>query len=268
MIRKGEDPFGKNIKREIVRDIITDQIENKKPKHKDKDNSRYKESLKIFYDKYIDDIIGHLKFDKVTKTHVNKILKKIEHLSPERQVLLKVLLYNEFESRFRNREIIENPFYNLDFGKKTKKVKLDIRLNESLESVAKKLYFNIINSSYTTKLLLIINLMCARRVGEIYELVYADIKKDSDGKYFILAHPNITKTSIYEKYPLPNEVVELLPRDISEVKYAKKRLFDFHKNTIYANYNKLIEGSNIEINNNFKITSHDSRNIFISLLVK
>ena len=72
MIRKGEDPFSKNIKKEIVKNIIIEQIANKKPKYEGKDNTKYKKSLEIFYNKYIDDTIGHLKFEKVTKRHVCK----------------------------------------------------------------------------------------------------------------------------------------------------------------------------------------------------
>jgi integrase len=268
LIRSNEDPFSKNITKETVKEIIKEQIANKKAKYAGKDNSKYKESLNIFYDKYIDDVIGHLKFSKIATKHIKKILKNIEHLSNDRQGLLKVILYNEFEVRFRNKEILENPLYSIEFGKKSKKEKLDIRLNESLEEVVQKLYKTIIESDYRTKLLLLINLMCARRIGEVYELTYGDIKKDDKGNFYILAHPHITKTSIYEKYPIPSEVIELLPDDIFNKGSVKKRLFDFHKNTIYLNYKKLIEKSKIDFNNDFKITTHDSRNIFITLLVK
>lgn len=267
-IEEGEDPFSSNVRKETIKDVVIDQIEKKKPKYKGKDNSNYKKSLEVFYYKYIDDVIGHLKFDMIRKNHIDEILKKMKHLSAERQGLLNVLLYNEFEKRFRKRAMEENLLYGLNYGSKVKKVKLDIRLNEKLEQVAQKLYTNIINSSYRTKLLLLINLMCARRIGEIYELKYQDIKIDDNGTYYVLAHPLITKTGIHEKYLLPKEAVELLPEDIHEVKNAKERMFKFHKNTIYLNYNKLIEKSKIKFNNDFKITSHDSRNIFISLLVK
>jgi len=268
MIEEGEDPFSSTIRMETVKDIVINQIENKQPNYKGKDNSAYKTTLEGFYYKYIDDIIGHLKFEKVSVNHINKILKMIKHLSADRQNLLKVLLYNEFEKRFRKKEIQENLLYDINFGSKSKKVKLDIRLNEKLEQVVQKLYTNIINSNYRTKLLLLINLMCARRIGEIHKLKYQDIKINDDGEYYVLAHPLITKTAIYERYPLPKEAVELLPEDIHEVKNSEKRIFMFHKNTIFLNYNKLIEKSKIKFNNNFKITSHDSRNIFISLLVK
>ena len=268
LIRLNEDPFSKNITKETVREIIKDQIASKKAKYTGKDNSNYKISLNIFYDKYIDDVIGHLKFSKVTSKHVNKILKNIEHLSNDRQGLLNVILYKEFETRFRSKEIDENPFYGIEFGKKSKKEKLDIRLNESLEQVAQKLYKNILDSNYKAKVLLLINLMCARRIGEIYDLTYNDIKEDDKGDFYILAHPHITKTSIYEKYPISSEIIELLPNDILDKCNSNKRLFDFHKNTIYLNYNKLIEKSRINFNNDFRITTHDSRNIFITLLVK
>jgi hypothetical protein len=99
-------------------------------------------------------------------------------------------------------------------------------------------------------------------------LRYADIKKDSNGDYFVLAHPHITKTAIYEKYPLPSEVVVLLPDDILDSKLADKKIFNFHKNTIYLHYNKLIANSDMQFNNNFGITTHDHRNIFVSILVK
>jgi len=238
MIRSDEDLFSSNITKVTLKDVISDQIANKKPKYEGKDNSKYKKSLENFYYKYIDAVIGHLKFSKVTKKHVNKIMKNIEHLSSDRQGLLNVILYKEFETRFRNKEINENLLYGIEFGKKNKKEKLDIRVNESLEQVAQKLYKSLLKSNYRTKLILLINLMCARRIGEIYELTYADIKKDTNNNYFVLAHPHITKTGIHEKYLLPKEAVELLPEDIHEIKSAKLREIKFHKNTIYLKKGK------------------------------
>ena len=192
----------------------------------------------------------------------------MNHLSSDRQGLIKVLLYNEFETRFRKREIEENFLYKVNFGPKSKKIKLEIRLNEDIESIAKKLYATIIESSYRTKLLLLINLMCVRRIGEIYDLKYKDINIDDKGNYFVLAYPDITKTGIYEKYPLPKEVIKLLPADILDVSSKDQKLCKFHKNTIYLNYHRLVKDSKIKLNIGFKMTSHDSRNIFITLLVK
>lgn len=268
MIQEGEDPFSSTIRMETVKDILIDQIEKKKSKVNGKDNTPYKKSLEIFYYKYIDDIIGHLKFEKIRKEHITKILNSIDHLSADRQGLIKVLLYNEFETRFRKREIEENFLYKVNFGPKSKKIKLEIRLNEDIENVAKKLYASILESNYRTKLLLLINLMCVRRIGEIHDLQYMNINIDENGRYFVLVNPYITKTGIYEKYPLPKEVVKLLPDDILDKINKEHQLCKFHKNTIYLNYHRLVKDSKIKLNGDFKITSHDNRNIFITLLVK
>ena len=62
MIEEGEDPFSSNTRKETVKDFIINQIENKKPNSKGKNNANYKRSLEVFYYKYLDDVIGHLKF--------------------------------------------------------------------------------------------------------------------------------------------------------------------------------------------------------------
>lgn len=269
MIRRREDPFAKKTKiTETVRSVILAQIEDKKPNVKGKDNLEYKKSLKLFYNLYIDDTIGHLLFENIKMYHINKILKSISHLSNARQKLMNVLLYKEFEARFRKRQMEENYLYDVKFGKDEGKVKLDIRLNENLTNVARKLYQGIMKQEYKAKIALLLSIMCARRSGEILKVKYKDVKEDEDGTFFILVNKFQTKTGIDEKYIIPEEVIDLLPEDVFDESKKEEMLSKFHKNTIFLNYNKMIKKSDIKINDEYNLTSHDNRNLFISLMTE
>ncbi len=268
LLRKGEDPFDKNISKETIKDIILDLIEKKKPKYKEKSNDPYRRNLKLFFLKYVDPVIGHLKFQKVTDKHVDKILKSIDHLSKGRKLFLHILMFHEFENRFRARKIDYNPFFDIDYGQDKTKPSLDIRLNESLESVIKKLYKTTLELKTNQKLLFLISIMCARRVGEIHQLKFKNIKKSKEGLYYVSAEPEITKTGIYEKYPIPKEVIKLLPLEVLEEEYEETPLFNFCRNTIYTHYPKLLRETKISFNNDYSLSTHDHRRIFISLMVK
>lgn len=269
MIRRGEDPFSKNaITTETVKSVILNQINDKKAKVKGKNNSEYRGSLEVFYNLYIDDTIGHLLFENIKEHHINKILKDISELSNGRQKLINVLLYKEFETRFRRKKMEENFLYDVKFGKDEGKTKLDIRLNEDLTNVAKKLYKGIMEQTYKAKIALLLSIMCARRSGEILNVRYKDIKVGEDGEIFILLNKLQTKTGIGEKYIIPEEVIDLLPDCVFEESKKEEMLCQFHKNTIYLNYNKMIEKSKIKINDEYKITSHDNRNLFLSLMTE
>lgn len=269
MIRRGEDPFSKkSIITETVKSVILAQIDDKKPNVKGKDNSEYRGSLRVFYNLYIDDTIGHLLFENIKMHHINKILKNISNLSNGRQKLISVLLYKEFETRFRKRQMEENFLYDVKFGKDEGKTKLDIRLNEDLTSVAKKLYKAIMEQTYKAKIALLLSIMCGRRSGEILTVKNKDVKKDEKGIIFILVNKFHTKTGIDEKYIIPEEVVDLLPSGVFDESTKEELVCQFHKNTIYLNYNKMIEKSDIDIHEEYSLTSHDNRNLFLSLMTQ
>ena len=261
-LRKGNDPFSRanGLK---VKDIVLKSIRDRKS---DKDNTRYKKSLTSFYNLYIHPVIGHLKLDKVNDNHVKKILESIDDLSKTRKLSLNVLMFKIFEDEFRKGNIRSNPFYNLDYGTHNPKASFDIRLNEPMEEVAKKLYRAVLEFPSKHKLILMMSIMLARRMGELHALKCSHIKQYTNGEYYVLATKDITKTGIEEKYPLPQEVIELLPSDILNKEYENEALFPFCYSGIYGKWNQLLKDANIELNSGHKLTSHDNRYLFLSIL--
>ncbi|MBT5934123.1 hypothetical protein [Sulfurimonas sp.] len=164
------NPFEDNSKGEKVKDIVLKQIKEKKPKTKTKDNTHYKRSLELFYYNYIDPIIGHLRLEKVQRKHALQILGSLEDNTKSFKLILNVLMFKIFENEFRARRIDTNPFYELDYGTHKPKEGFDTRLNEPMEDVAKKLYKTTVTFNLSHRLLFMMSIMVARRIGELFQL--------------------------------------------------------------------------------------------------
>ncbi len=262
-IRRGKNPFNLSSHRDKIKDIVIELINSKKPEG---ESTAYKKSLEGFYYNYVDPVIGHLKIEKVRDAHVDKIMKSLSKYRKEYQQNLQTLMYKIFEKEFRRGNIPHNPFYGLDYADHWTVPGFDIRLNEAVESAAKKLYRTVLSFNEKYRLLFIITIMLARRVGETHKLTYGHIKRDSEGEWYVLATSEITKTNVNEKYPLPAEAIELLPDDILDNEKSDKRLFNFSESGIPLNWTKLVEEAKIQINEGYKLTSHDCRKMFISIL--
>ena len=264
-LRKGNDPFT-TTGGDTVRDIVLVNIAKKKPKNPNKDNSRYKRSLELFYNNYIHAVIGHLKLSKVRREHAEKILESLDGNSKSFKLYLNVLMLDMFEKEFRAGKIKSNPFYELDYGKHTKKPAFDIRLNEPMEITAQKIYKSALMYRASHRLVFIISIMCVRRIGEIFQLKNSHINRYSNGEWYVIATEDITKTGIEEKYPLPKEAIELLPDNVLDPELEGEPLFTFSNATMFTHYNKLIAQADVKLNKGYKITSHDHRNLFLSIL--
>jgi len=262
-LRQNKNPF--NGSREgKVKDIILESIDNRDPIGQD---TAYKKSIRGFYNKYVDPVIGHLFLDKVNDRHVDKIMKSLDGFRKEYKQNLQILMYRIFEKEFRKGKISHNPFYDLDYGTHRAKPDFDIRLNEPIEDVARKLYKTALEYDKKYRLVLLMSVMLVRRVGELHQLRLNNIKKFSNGDWYILATKDTTKTKMDEKYPLPNEIINLLPLDLLEVEEFKDApLFDFSMSSILLNYKKLVKEAKIDINKGYSLTSHDNRKMFLSIL--
>lgn len=260
-LRKDKNPF--NGSGDKVRGIVLEKIKNREPKNK---MSAYKKKLEGFYYKYIDKVIGHMKIEKVKDDDVKKIMKSLDGYKKEYKQNVQILMFRIFENELRKGNIRYNPFYDIEYGTHSNKADFDIRLNEPIEQVARKIYQTALEYESRYRLFFIMTIMLARRVGEIHKLKGGNIKKFSDGDWYILAKKDITKTEIDEKYPLPSEVVNLLPQEILDEEYENIHLFDFSESSISYNWNKLVKQAKIDINKGYTFTSHDSRKLFLSIL--
>ena len=276
-LRAGKNPFVKSEYK--VKDIVLKSIDDREPEG---EPSAYKKSLEGFYYNYIHDEIGHLFLDKVDDRHVKKIMKSLKGYRKEYKQNLQILMYKIFEKEFRKGNIKHNPFYDLNYGKHRKKPSFDIRINGPIEDVVRKLYQTALEYDSKYRLVLLMSVMTARRIGEIHQLRLENIKK-FNGEWYILANKEITKTDEDEKYPLPTEIVKLLPLNLLEdEEYEDTPLFDFSMSSILLNYKKLVKEAKIDINKKpsedkkiktskdknkyYSLTSHDNRKMFLSIL--
>lgn len=266
-LRNGNNPFAEQVG-DKIKDIILKSIRDKTPLKEGGDNTVYLKHLERFYMMYINPVIGNLKIGLVEDYHVEKIMKSIEKFKKGYKLYLNVIMNPIFEKALRERKIKYNPFYKLDYGNHTEKPSFDLRLNESMKDLVRKLYIGSKEFDKSHRLLFLLLIMLARRVGEIYQLKYSHIKKYSDGSFYIIATRNITKTRIEEKYPLPKEIVKLLPNDIFDKDKRDEKLFKFSRSRIYIQWEMLVIESGLMINDGYKITPHDTRNLFISILTE
>jgi integrase len=264
-LRRGEDPFSE-VDTFKVKDVVLQSIKERKPKNKLKDNSHYKRSLELFYFNYIHPVIGHLRLDKVTRAHTEKILESLGNNTKSFKLTLNVLMFKIFEDKFRSGKIKSNPFYQLDYGSHEPKASFDIRFNEPMETVARKLYHSAQTIQGTHKLLFIMSIMTVRRIGELHQLKFSHINRYSNGDWYVIATKDITKTGIEEKYPLPDEVVKLLPSHILEDAYKDEPLFSFCYSGMFKKFSVLVKKANLQLNKGHKFTPHDNRYLFISIL--
>jgi len=260
-IRKGNEPFSQPGSNK-VRDIVLKSIKEKKTK----EGSKYKKNLTSFYNLYIDRPIGHLKMENVKESDVQKILDSIEGHSKSHKLNLRVLMFQLFEKQFRDGKISTNPFYKLDYGENSGKPDFDTRLNEPMEDIAIKLYKTILELTGPHRLLFIFSIMMVRRIGEVHKLKFGHIKQDNNGEWYVLATPDITKTKISEKYPLPIEIIEMLPSEVLNEEYENENLFNFCYSGMFEKWNKMVEDADIKLNKGHSLTSHDNRNLFVSIL--
>ena len=262
-LRQKKNPFNGSADGK-VKEIVLRHINNKEPVDQ---TSAYKKSLEAFYYNYVDDEIGHLYLEKVNDNHIDRIMKSLKGYKKEYQQNLQILMYRIFEKELRKGNLNYNPFYDLNYGPHSAKPDFDTRLNEPIEDVARKLYTTALEYKPKYRLLLLMSIMLVRRIGELYQLKLSDIKQYSDGEWYVLATKNITKTGVDEKYPLPEEVINLLPLDLKDIEEFKNApLFDFSMATIILHYKQLVKEAKIDINEGYSITSHDNRKFFISIL--
>lgn len=274
-LRNGINQFTDNTNKNKVRDIVLKSIDEKKPKTEGKDNSHYKRSLELFYTNYIDPVIGHLTLGNVRREHAEKILASLDGNTKSFKLMLNVLMFKIFETEFRAGRIKSNPFYELDYGSHKPKDDFDTRFNEPMQTIAKKYYKTALEFNPSHRLLFLMSIMTARRIGELHQLKYSHINRyaeenedgESTNEWYVVATEDITKTGIKEKYPLPYEVVELLPENILDDEYRDEQLFKFAYSGMFLKQSKLIKDANIKLNDGYKITSHDNRYLFVSILV-
>jgi len=269
LIKRGEDPFKKTDTVSIdFRDMVEEEIKTRTLA----DSTR--KTLMSGYKKHLYNIMKNKKSEDVDISFIERILKKVvgTGISNEVLIVLKKCLNPSLDSLVDKKIIDNNPIYSKTIkkikGVLTQKAPLSHRLNSPLnkniyKETAQSIYKSIINYKKSRgsvpekeiRLALLFSMMTARRKTEILKIKYEDIK---DG--IVRTIPENTKTNIYEYYPIPKEIIELL--DIK----GKGLLFPHITKETFLKYMKrVIQDSNLETDS---ITGHDTRTLFLTIMSK
>lgn len=237
----------------------------------DKCEPDYRKNATATYNAHIKNIIGELKIDKVTKEHLIQIRTAMEKagLSPSTIKKPKIILSPIFKEAFSDGVIRKNILSSLKFGGDRPKPELVDRIDEPLIDAIRKIYNTTVN--YTDddyKIVMLISIMCTRRLGEIIQIKYEDIYdgvvhvRASTTKTYKNLHPN----AVAEKFPLPKEVTDLIEADGNGqiAKFKTRSYMDRYKKMIINDCDLKFK----PLAKEYPVRSHDNRNFIMSIQKK
>ncbi len=251
-ISKGNNPFKKKTP-ETIDKYFEDYLDTLKDT-----NNRY--ITNVYYKKHIKPVIGNKDISKVETSHINTILGgTLFGLSDRSKMTLKVILSPIFEKSIREDKRRHSPLAEIKLKKPKPKKALTLRVVTDLKIVSKILYQNIMNiEDDEKKVVYLIGLMCARRRSEILRLQWDDIRGN---KVFI--PEEATKTKNAEDYPIPYEVVNIL----ETLGKNTDLVFGIKADRVTRGFTKLVKEADIEYTKGSKMTFHDTRNLFLSIMI-
>ncbi|RXJ92854.1 hypothetical protein CRV00_11950 [Malaciobacter molluscorum] len=266
-LKKGNDPFEK---KEIIKtrtlnehwEIIIQDVKKKRSKH------TYVQ-YDSFWNKYIKDSIGNMYPIEIKSIHLDNILyhTTLKDQSDPYKHLLKRLLRMVYLKPIADGEVEKNPAeaYSFDLKMLPQKQKISKRTKLSHLEIAKKLYKQIplYESQYKIqreewRMMLYICILNARRYGEVFSLTYDNI--DIKNKR-IIAYKEQTKSNVDVWYPIPDECLEFFGKVNPDEKVFKHITYGGY----YGVFQRLKEQALGK--DDFPLTAHDVRSLFISILV-
>jgi len=255
ILDKGEDPFS----------IRSSKLDDLFYAYNSTRNEPYKNTTKLQYDKWVKERIGYKKIDKITLEDLESIMLDIDNAKnqPSTKLAIKALLQPIFKEQYEKKNLTRNVLISLKIKAPRKKVILNTTIEgmnktaKSVFSIMKEVPLNEGNS----RLLFLLSVMTARRIGELEKLEYSDIDLE---KKLIKPRPETTKTkkddNHFYNYPIPLEAIELLDTN------GKGKIFTNHPASYTKQYKKIIADSKIEDDAEYKITSHTNRHFFQSIM--
>jgi integrase len=255
LIDRGEDPF--SIRSSKLDDLFYAYNSTRK--------DPYKTTTKLQYDKWVKSQIGYKKIDKITLQDLESIMSNVDKAGnqPSTKIAITALLQPIFKEQYEKENLSRNVLKLLKIKAPRKKVILNTTI-DGMNKTAKSVYnlmMEIPLNDGNSRLLFLLSVMTARRIGELEKLEYSDIDFE---KKIIKPRPETTKTkkddNHFYPYPIPIEVLELL--DLK----SKGKIFTNHPASYIKQYKKIISDSKIENEAGYKITSHTNRHFFQSIM--
>ena len=227
-----------------------------------------------FYDNYIKKKIGRKPLHLITSDDLYDIIdKELKDKSARTQRFLRDVLNPIFTNASKKGKIPYNPFFDVKFKDKVTKEGLKFRIQTSVLVFAREMHKAILNMSEVPKskhqynelqLMFLIVLENARRRGEVLQLQFSDIT----GKE-VNVRAETTKTNRPDKYILSNNSLEIIEK-IRLQRDDNDNIFSIpNSRVLEAFYMLIIRKGGLEkyLYNGKKFTMHDTRRLFIQVLV-
>jgi len=279
-IQKGNDPFAKKTKEvdtKTFSELVLSEIDNRNT------SARYKQIQTSTYNKHIHPKLGHMNIKNITIDILNKLFSELQKtLSPSSIKNLRKTIAPTFAYAFDEDIIQKNPLTTERLKRKIRGAKsLKAPLKHRLSGRDDKRFINTAKAIYNAakvfekkdqrrkvkevpdlelQVVFLIVVMTGRRRGETLEIKYEDITEYGTVKTI----PDMTKSDIWEEYPLPSEVLDKL-----DLKNGTGKITPNVTPDIYSKHMRyLLDSIKIKIHSNMKITGHDTRNLFLTIMSK
>lgn len=219
-----------------------------------------------YYDIVIRKTIGKKSINKITYNDIMSLKHTLSTKSISYKNRLKVILNPIFTEALHNNNIINNPVQMIKNKVAKSATPIHTRVLEDELTIARNIYnaldekkINWVkNQGEETNIFFMLLLLSAHRFGELLQLTKENIY---DNK--IVSPEEITKTKVSYEFPLPNECKDYINR------IEKGRLFpNLTRGIVDTRFKILISEASLTLMNNKKITPHDTRRLFIGILVR
>lgn len=280
LISKGDDPFRVDNTSDLnktMTELVLSEIQDRTA------GDEYKYIQKKVYLKHIDPLIGKVKLDDLSMQVIVDLFRKLKQTEkPETIINLKKTINPTLDYAVDEGLIDKNPLHSRKVKQMTKVSYASgkVPLKHRLTGMDDKRYVNTARQIYNAALIVskenlgkhrgripdnelkiafLLVLMTGRRRSEMLDINYSDITEYGTVKTRIES----TKTSVWEEYPLPVEVLELLDQN------GTGKILPILSRSTYSSYiRKFIDDIEIPLHMEMKIDGHDTRNLFLTIMSK
>jgi len=281
LINKGEEPFKKEDKTKIktISELVLSEIRSRNA------GEDYKYTQEKIYLKHLDPIIGHLTLEKLDIAILHKLFTELKKNNKPSGILnMKKTIRPTLDYAVDEKILTINPLNSKRVKKLTKMPKTNEKapLKHRISGKDNMRFLATVQALYKTALtfkkedyckikvpdeslnnefqiVYLMVSMTARRRSEILSIDYKDITDYGTVK----SYPDITKTDVWDEYPIPKEVIERLDPN------GKGKIAPRVTKKTYSTYMRhLIDGLNINIHHDMKLDGHDTRHLFLTIMSK
>lgn len=280
LISKGDDPFEVDNRSDLnktITELVLSEIQDRPA------GEEYKYIQEKIYMKHVDPHIGKLKLEDLKMHTIVDLFRKLKKTEKDDTIVnLKKTINPTLDHAVDEGLTDKNPLQSRRVKQMTKaspgsgKAPLKHRLtgmdDNRYVNTARQIYNAALVVSKESlkkqrgrmpdrelKIAFLLVLMTGRRRSEMLDINYSDITEYGTVKTRIES----TKTSVWEEYPLPSEVLELLePNGIGKI------LPNLSRST-YSDYiRKFIDDLELSLHAGMKVDGHDTRNLFLTIMSK